>query len=253
MTEPVLPPSPRGPGCPPAATLEALSAGEDVPAADRAHADACPACAAQLDALRAAADAFVRARPADRFLRQLAAREAAAARPAGLRRLFPALAVAVPLAAAIALLPRLVDAPNGVALKGDGFRVAVARAAGGAPELAAADAVVRPGDALRFSYEADRDGHLLVLDLDGRGDASVLHPFGAAASAPLAAGDRGFLPGSVVLDDAPGPEVLVAVFSPRPVDAAPLLEALRRQAGRPEPSVSCDGCRVTTLRLRKGP
>jgi hypothetical protein len=253
MSPTVLPPSPRGPDCPPAATLEALSAGEDAPADVRAHAEACPACSEQLRALRAGADAFLRARPPERFLRQLAAREAAAARPAGLRRLFPALALAVPLALAIVVVPRLVDGPPGVTTKGDGFRVAIARAAGGAPELAAADAVVGPGDGLRFSYEADRDGHLLVLELDGRGDASVLHPYGAAASGPLAAGQRDFLPGSVVLDDAPGPEVLVAVFSPRPLDAAPLLEALRRQAGRPEPAVSCDGCRVATLRLQKRP
>jgi hypothetical protein len=252
MTPTVLPPSPRGPDCPPAATLEALSAGEDVPPQARAHADACPACSAQVEALRAEADAFLRARPTERFLRQLAARDAEAAGPRGLRRLFPALALAVPLAVAVAVLPRLVDSP-GISMKGDGFRVAVARAAGGAPELVAADAVVHPGDALRFSYEADRDGHLLVLDLDGRGDASVLHPFGAATSAPLAAGQRDFLPGSVVLDDAPGPEVLVAVLSPRPLDAAPLLEALRRQAGRADPTVSCDGCRITALRLQKRP
>ena len=137
-------------------------------------------------------------------------------------------------------------------LKGDGFRVAVARGgAAGAAELAAPDAVVGAGDALRFAYEAPEDGHLLVLDLDGRGEASVLHPFGAATSAPLPAGQREFLPGSVVLDDAPGPELLVAVFSRRPVDAAPLLAALRAQAKRPEPSLACDGCRVSVLRLQK--
>ena len=43
-----LPPSPRGPQCPPAAVLEALSAGESVPEATRAHTAACPDCSAQL-------------------------------------------------------------------------------------------------------------------------------------------------------------------------------------------------------------
>jgi hypothetical protein len=230
-----------------------MSAGEVVPAAVRAHAGGCTDCSAQLAALRAEAEAFVRARPADRFLRQLERREAAPARPSLLRRLVPALAIGLPVLVAVVVGSRQAERPE-VTLKGDGFRVAVARpGAAGAPDLASSDTVVHPGDALRFSYEADRDGHLLVLDLDGRGATSVLHPYGAAASAPVAAGQRDFLPGSVVLDDAPGPEFLVAVFSPRPLEAAPLLEALRRQAGRPEPALDCDGCQVTTLRLQKRP
>jgi len=253
MTQTTLPPSRRGPECPPAATLEAMSAGEEVQPEVRAHAGGCPDCSAQLAALREAAEAFNRARPADRFLRQLERREAAPARPSLLRRLVPAIAIGLPVLIAVVVGSRQPDRSE-VTLKGDGFRVAVARAgAAGAPDLASNDTVVHPGDALRFSYEAGRDGHLLVLDLDGRGEASVLQPYGAGASAPLAAGQRDFLPGSVVLDDAPGPEFLVAVFSPRPLEAAPLLEALRRQAGRPEPTLECEGCQVTTLRLQKRP
>ena len=65
-------------------------------------------------------------------------------------------------------------------------------------------AQVHPGDALRFAYESPEAGHLLVLELDGRGAASVFHPFGWHRSAPLPAAQRDFLPGSVVLDDAAG-------------------------------------------------
>ncbi|MFO0584762.1 MAG: hypothetical protein U0229_21020 [Anaeromyxobacter sp.] len=255
-----IPPSVRGPACPPAAVLEALSAGEPVAPGVEAHAAGCDACTAQLQALRAEAEAFRRARPADRFLRQLERREASAAaapprRPL-LRRLVPALGLAIPLALAVVIAPRLLGGPEtspGVTFKGDGFRVAVARGGQGAPELAASDAVVRAGDALRFSYEAPQDGFLLVLELDGRGAAAVLHPWGAAAAAPQKASQREFLPGSVVLDDAPGPEFLFAVFSAKPFEAAPLLEALRAQARRPEPALACDGCTVSTLRLRKAP
>lgn len=256
---PVVPHARRGPGCPPAAILEALSAGEVVAADASAHAAACPDCAAQVAALREASRAFLKARPPERFLRQLERREAAATgeRPRW-RRLVPALALALPLALAVTLAPRLLGPPppadGGVAFKGGGaFRLAVARAGGGPPELVGGDAVVRAGDALRFAYQAPRAGWLLVLELDGRGHAAVLHPFGAAQGAPIAAGGRDFLGGSVVLDDAPGPEHLFAVFSPRPVEAGPLLAALRAQAGRAEPAVGCDGCTVTALRLRKAP
>lgn len=257
MTQP-LEPSRRGPGCPPAAALEALSAGEALPDEVASHLRGCPACTAQLAALREAAEAFLRARPPELFLRQLERREEAArARPRGLRGLVTALAVAAPLALVALLAPRVFHPAGGepgVTFKGGGaFRVAVSRGGAGAPELAAPDGVVRAGDALRFAYEAPADGYLLVLELDGRGEAAVLHPFGAAEGARVAAGAREFLPGSVVLDAAPGPEHLFAVFSPRPVEAAPLLAALRAQARRPEPALGCAGCTVTTLRLRKAP
>ncbi len=104
---------------------------------------------------------------------------------------------------------------------------------------------------MRFAYEAPEPGHLLILELDGRGVASVFHPFDGSASAPLPARQGELLPGSVVLDDAPGPEYLFAIFSPRPLEAAPLLAQLREQAGRAEPALSCPDCRVSRLRLQK--
>jgi len=77
-----LPPSLRGPGCPPATVLEALSAGETAPEGIRAHVEGCSACSGQLSALTAARDTFLRARPADRFLRQLERRAASSPAPA---------------------------------------------------------------------------------------------------------------------------------------------------------------------------
>jgi hypothetical protein len=232
--------------------LEALSAGEPTPDATRAHVKACVTCGAQLDALTTGRDAFLKARPADRFLRQLERREAT--RPSAWRRFFPVLAAAVPaLVLVLVVGPRLLqeDDPY-VGIKGNGFSVVAARA-GAEPVPLAEDSVVRAGDRLRFSYESDTPGHLLVLELDGRGNASVFHPFNGEVSAPQAALQRDFLPGSVELDDAPGTEWLFAVFSPRPLQAAPLLKQLREQAGRAEPKLTCDGCRVSALRLRKAP
>ena len=250
MTAP-LPPSPRGPECPPAAVLEALSAGEPTPDATRAHIQACAACGAQLESLTAGREAFLRSRPADRFLRQLERRGAAA--PSPWRRLFPVLAALVPVLVLVLVLgPRLTGDGPGVTWKGEAFRVVVSRAGAEAVPLAQ-DSAVKEGDRLRFAYESPEAGHLLVLELDGRGGATVFHPFEGTASAPLAAGQRDFLPGSVELDDAPGTEWLFAVFSPRPLQAAPLLARLREQAGRADPTLTCDGCRVSSLRLRKAP
>ncbi len=253
MTAP-LPPAPRGPGCPPAAVLEAFSAGEPVPETTRAHVKDCAACSAQLDALTGGREAFLKARPADRFLRQLERREATAVRaPSPWRRLFPVLAAVVPVLVLVVVLgPRLLEDDPGVTWKGEAFRVVASRAGSEATPLAQ-DSVVKAGDRLRFAYESPDAGHLLVLELDGRGGASVFHPFDGKASAPLPAAQRDFLPGSVELDDAPGTEWLFAVFSPRPLQAEPLLTRLREQADRAEPTLTCDGCRVTALRLRKAP
>lgn len=247
---PPLSPSPRGPGCPPAAVLEALSAGEPISDSSRAHVEGCASCGGQLAALTEARDAFLRARPPERFLRQLERRAATAPAPSPWRRLWPVLAVCVPVLALVVLVPRLLPEDGGVRFKGNEFKVVAARA-GGTPELLGPDSAVHTGDALRFAYEAPEAGHLLVLELDGRGRASVFHPFGGGASVPVAALRRDFLPGSVVLDDAPGPEWLFAVFSPRPLEAAPLLTQLQTQAGRAEPELSCPDCRVSVLRLQK--
>jgi hypothetical protein len=214
--------------------------------------EGCPACGAQLAQLTAGRDAFLRARPADRFLRQLERRAEAAPAPSPWRRLLPVLAAVVPVLLLLVLVPRVLKPEDTVRLKGGEFRVVAAR--GEAPpelRVLGPDSEVRPGDALRFAYEAPEAGHLLVLELDGRGVASVFHPFNGTASAPLPAHQRDFLPGSVVLDDAPGPEWLLAVFSPRPLEAAPLLAQLREQAGRAQPTLSCPDCQVRALRLQK--
>jgi len=247
---PSLAPSPRGSGCPPAVVLEALSAGEPVAEAARTHVEGCPSCGGQLAALSAGRDAFLRARPPEHFLRQLERRAAPRSALASWRRLWPVLAVCMPVLVGVLLVPRILPREGGLHYKGNEFKVVAARA-GGTPELLGPDSPVRTGDALRFAYEAPEAGHLLVLELDGRGKASVFHPFGGGASVPMAALRRDFLPGSVVLDDAPGPEWLFAVFSPRPLDAAPLLTQLRTQAGRMEPTLSCPECHVSVLRLQK--
>jgi len=92
--------------------------------------------------------------------------------------------------------------------------------------------VLAPGDAVRFVVEPAGRRYLLVVSLDGAGKVSVYHPFGGAESAPLASDARVEVPGSVVLDRAPGPERIFAVFSNAPVSAAAVGQQLAAAAGQ---------------------
>lgn len=72
---------------------------------------------------------------------------------------------------------------------------------------------LRPRDSLRWIVRGDRPRYLRVLSRDGAGRTSRLFP--ASAEAGLVhPGDE--LPGSFILDDAPGPETLTIVFSDAP-------------------------------------
>jgi hypothetical protein len=91
------------------------------------------------------------------------------------------------------------------------------------------------GDAVRFVVEPRGRRYLLVVSIDGAGQVSVYHPFQGARSAPLQAAPRVELPGSIVLDRAPGPERVFAVFSDEALSTAAVREPLERMAaGGPE-------------------
>ena len=79
-------------------------------------------------------------------------------------------------------------------------------------------ACLRPGDALRFVVRPGQSRHLLIISIDGAGQSTVYHPYGAAASGPAPANGVA-LPGSIELDNAPGPERIYALFSDAPVAA----------------------------------
>ena len=68
MTLPTLPA--RGDTCPPAIELERAATGEDVPAVV-AHLPGCQTCRAYVEKLQAETQAFVKARPPERFVTQL--------------------------------------------------------------------------------------------------------------------------------------------------------------------------------------
>jgi hypothetical protein len=84
------------------------------------------------------------------------------------------------------------------------------------------------GDALRFVVQPAGLPYLLIASVDGAGNASVYYPFHGEAS--IAVDPRGTLsiPGSIVLDRAPGPERIFVLHSRKPVLAQTVREVLAK-------------------------
>jgi hypothetical protein len=120
------------------------------------------------------------------------------------------------LAAALLVVARLAwtEAPSG---GGDvrfraGDALEVVQLVGGAPRDYAAGTPVGEGDVLGFRVQATGHEAVVLLSVDGRGQATVFWPESGEAAEPLSGDGLVALQGSVVLDDAPGPEVFVAVY-----------------------------------------
>lgn len=71
---------------------------------------------------------------------------------------------------------------------------------------------VRPGDRLQFTYRAGMADQMVVLGVDGTGNFTQFYPDEGDAPVAVIPGERHVLEGSILLDDAPGPEVFVAFF-----------------------------------------
>jgi hypothetical protein len=93
-------------------------------------------------------------------------------------------------------------------------------------------AALAPGDALRFVVEPGGHRYVLVASVDGAGKVSVYHPFDGAGSAPVGGAPSVEVPGSIVLDRAPGPERVFALFSDAPLSVAALRPELERLAAQ---------------------
>lgn len=253
-----IPPAPaRGPACPAAATLERLLAKEGQPPDLARHLAGCERCATHLASLEAAQEAFLKRRPPERFLRQLAARPELPSR-ARCRHLGRWLTPVLGLSVALGMVMLLVPSPRreaGVTLKGSPFSAVYVRR-GATPRPITEGLTLRQGDAVRFFFQSDREGYLAILDLDSRRGASVLFPYGGRAPtriAPTATRAGAPLPHTIVLDDAVGPERFVAVFAPEPFALPPLLDALQHTPPGAPVTLSCGGCRVEVLRFQKRP
>jgi hypothetical protein len=93
-------------------------------------------------------------------------------------------------------------------------------------EVAQRDAL-RTGDQLRFEIDPEGFPFLLVGAIDDSGTATIYVPFEGKESERVTALATYPSSGSLVLDDAPGPERVFALLSQSPLEAEPLLSALR--------------------------
>jgi hypothetical protein len=85
------------------------------------------------------------------------------------------------------------------------------------------DRDVGEGDVLGFLVDPGAHTGVVLLSVDGDGTVAVHYP--AEGTAPEPIDGKGPLPGSILLDDAPGPETFVAVFGTDVRRARAALEA----------------------------
>jgi hypothetical protein len=184
----------------------------------QAHAAACLRCRAALDEAREAERHFAEVV----YPRTLPALQARRAPPPRRWTLLPVgLGTALAAAAALFLVVRSGPGPE---LQAKGAASLAVFARRGERVFPVKDgASLRAGDRIRFGVAPGPARFVLVASIDGRGHVSVYQestPVGAQAG-PLA-----LLPDSIVLDDAPGPERIFAVFSERRLPAQEVTGAL---------------------------
>jgi hypothetical protein len=212
-----------------------LHAGDLPPPEDaraRAHASACPPCAARLAAIVAEANAFTRDRP--RLVRR-----------SPIRRM--RLASLAAIAAAVVLVVRS-QGSSDERHKGSGEvqLVLLAGSPGLLVPLSSADRVA-PGDSLQAAYSAARDGFGAVLSRDGAGTTTAYVPSRGETMVALRAGTMVSFPESTVLDGVLGEEAVVVIWCEAAHRLAPLLAEL----GATGAVIAPAGCGVLRMTLDK--
>ena len=219
--------------------LSALDAGEANAA--KAHLDDCELCKTrwrELNEDKQRFEQFVFARTLPKVEARVA-RERSLLGRLQLRWLLPVAAVAA--AAGVALT---VSGPGTqsedevyIGVKGSepGLQVVALR---GATQFAVkSGATLKPKDRLRFVVNPAGAKYVLVASRDAAGVFSVYHPFGARQSEripPAQLPQRVQLSSTVELDETPGAEHLVAVFSEEPVTAQAVEAALQANPTAPQ-------------------
>jgi hypothetical protein len=212
-----------------------LLAGElsdDAAAALRADAQGCVVCETRLAQLTRESELFAQ-RPALAAPRR--------------RRLWWIVAAPIGMAAAAAvlLLARTEPPPTGERIKGTGdAQLVVLAGQPGAMRMVENGDHVRGGEYLQVGYSAQRDGFGAVLSRDGAGATNVYVQAAPSVMVALAAGRDQAFPGSTLLDDTRGFEVIVALWCERALGLPPLVQELATTGDVVTPA-GCTKRRVT--------
>jgi hypothetical protein len=192
------------------------------------HLRACESCATSRD---------VHQRARERFATEIfpKTREAVLRRTSGRRSVLRWLLVMTPVVATAAFLltqsPNAETPPGIYGIKGTVAVQAYARRQDAVFRVTDGTSLM-PGDGLRLVVEAAPAPFLIVGSIDGAGNPNIYHPFDGERSVSVIQNSRFELPGSIILDAAPGPERLFVVFSNVPLESSTVREALRALANR---------------------
>ncbi len=216
------------------------------------HLARCPDCRAWAEATRGTEERIAQGLDSESFAREVVARRASTATRgpwsvaasigatgsfiAAHRWLWGSAAAAGVLLAVLFLVrgpwgPGVRSAPRGIeedtVIKG-GSSLQIFRQRGGqVAELLPPDGV-RAGDALRFKVFSDRFSHVLVLGLDIEGQVEVYVPWGGQESTSILPGRMTVLgKESVVLGESGGDELVLVLFSARPIQSASAMDQVR--------------------------
>ena len=159
-------------------------------------------------------------------------------------------------AAAMAFLLIVVAAPRNHSTTRDGRADDELRVKGGATwhvfanhrghTFAVRDgAVLAAGDQIEFVVYPHGARYVIIGSVDGAGTASIYYPYAGNQSAPID-GEGVELAGSIVLDAAPGPERLYALFSDDPISADVVRAQLRAVGARGVAAIR--GARALSIR-----
>ncbi|MEP6860956.1 MAG: hypothetical protein ABJE66_10070 [Deltaproteobacteria bacterium] len=198
-----------------------------------AHVESCATCAARRGEITSGFEAFANGAPA--LPRRVPARP-----------MVVAFGAVVALAAAVILVVRAPSGETTERTKG-GTGPKLMLAAG--PRARVAPVVsgdrVQPGDSVQAAYTATRDGFGAVVARDGSGAASAYVPAQGDAMVALPAGTVRSFPGSTILDEVVGAEVVVIVWCETARPLAPLIGELRATGNVTAPA----GCTVDRVEL----
>jgi hypothetical protein len=214
--------------------IDALAARQLEDTQATAHIASCERCRADLEAAEAACARFTR----DVFPRTVVNIRERRRWRFGITILAPVLAAAALVIWLLRPHDRVDD--DDIRIKGElTFQVFAKR---GDAIIPVRDATrLAPGDQIRFVVGCGAPAYLLVASIDGAGHATIYHPYGGTRSAPADAAPTE-LPGSIVLDDAPGPERVFALVSDAPLEATAVERALVELGAR-----GADAIRATPM------